>query len=71
MSNCFDVQHSNVERQTVLMFHIRMSKVKMIQMSNIKLFDILHSNDECQNDMNVVHQTVLMFDIQISKVKMI
>ena len=48
MSNCFDALHSNVEsqndmnveRQTVLMFDIRMSKVKMIQMSNIKLFDI-------------------------------
>ena len=26
-------------------------------MLNIKLFDVHHSNDRCQNDRNVEHQT--------------
>ena len=38
-------------------------------MSNIKLFEVRHSNDECQNDTNVKRQTVLLFDIQMSKVR--
>ena len=45
-SKQFDVRHSNVksqndtnvEHQTVLMFDIQMSKVKIIRMSNVKLF---------------------------------
>ena len=32
---------------------IRMLNVKMIQISKVKLFDVRHSNDECQNDLNV------------------
>ena len=40
------------------MFDIQMSNVKMIRMSNVKLFDVQHSNDKCQNDLNVKRQTV-------------
>ena len=35
-----------------------MSNVKMIEMSNIKLFDVQHSNDACKNDMKIEFQTV-------------
>ena len=40
-------------RQTVLMFDIQMLKVKMIRMSNVKLFEVQHSKDECQNDIRM------------------
>ena len=40
MSNCFDLRHSNVERQTVLTFDIRISNC----------FDVRHSNVKSQND---------------------
>ena len=33
-------------------------------MSNVKLFDVRHSNDECQNELNVK-----LFDVQHSNVK--
>ena len=43
-------------------------------MSNVKLFDVQHSNDDYQNDLNVKCQcrtsNCLMFGIQMSKVKL-
>ena len=45
-----------------------MSNVKIIRTSNVKLFDVRHSNDECQNDLNV---SCLTFNTQMSNVKMI
>ena len=36
-----------------LMFDIQKLNIKMIRMSNVKLFDVQHSNDKSQNDLNV------------------
>ena len=49
------------------MFDIRMLNFKMIRMSNVKMFDVQHSTDKCQNDLNV-----RLFDvcIQMSNVKL-
>ena len=46
-----------------LMFNIQILNVKMIQMSNVKLFDVSYSNDKCQNDLNVK-----LFDVGHSNV---
>ena len=46
------------------MFYIQMPNFKMIGMSNVKLFDVRHSNDECQNDLNVECQTVLCLTVK-------
>ena len=39
-----DVGHSNVQK----------SNVKLIQMTNLKLFDVSYSNEECQNERQTV-----------------
>ena len=52
-----DDRLSNDERQMIstsnsLTFDILLSIVTMIQLSNVKLFDVGHSNIECQNETN-------------------
>ena len=44
------------------MNNIQITNVKDL---NVKLFDVRHSNDECQNDMNVEHQKVKIIIIII------
>ena len=46
------------------MFDIQMLNVKMMQMSNIKRFDVPHSNDERQNGLNVKLFDVLHSNVQ-------
>ena len=48
------------------MFDIQLSNVKMIPMLNVKLFDVRHSNGECQNDLK---SNSLMFNKAKSKDK--
>ena len=47
---------------TCLMNNIQITNVKDL---NVKLFDVRHSNDECQNDTNVEHQKVKIIIIII------